>query len=603
VDGTGIAQTPFSAVALALLDQCPVEDFARVRTVESSPKSTLYHGILAQMLEVHVVRRIAHGASSTCNSRTVLEKDVEFAKHPGQLAQTKAPITTSRICGVLRAVYKDGGGEARAIFDLVFTNSVARKRAARFSILSSGQLIGLLRTIPFLQKKYRFIHGDLKNAYYQLPIGPQLSRCCCLRIGDDVFEPLVLPMGYHEGCGICQGIVFATILFREEGEDALGVDPSEYTRADAPAMVRLDDGGFISLVYDSFLIVTSEERATAWEARLRRNFNNVCGVLKYLILEKPVFSFFYCGVVLSMDGHGLSWSLEEESVRIWHLTAKLDLLPSPRTLYRLMGFLRFAAPILGWQHRVLGEGTKAQSDLGEIADWDELSVKTEKIDYARRLVLQVEVRKNHPRSHIPSKRGRVSTTFIAVDATPDRWVIVLLRDCQGSPEIVLWNLNDFHTDKSYVPHTKLDASGGVPIEVAEAIAMDFGLDEGQLHSDECSVLVIGGDNLLASLGFWKGFSRSDGIQSVINSSKTPKERPVVFVDIPTGENLADVKTRPKVLEKMTPKEIEDETNKRMATTWKRLNDGYRQWMLTAKAFFFRHDVYNEELTHHLGIFD
>ena len=332
VDGVGISPTPYSTLALSLLDACPVEDFTRVRAIQSSPKSTLFHRIASQMLEVHALRFIRQGALANIDVPT--ERDLAHAKHPAQKAQLHKLASTPRVCGILRAVYKDSEGEARAIFDLVYTNSVSAKRRARFGILGSGQLLDLVRTIPFQKREYRFVHGDLKNAYYQLPIGPGLGRCCCLRIGDDLYEPLVLPMGYHEACGICQGIVFATILFREDREDPLGVDPSEYDRPDAPAMVRLDDGGFISLVYDSFLIVTTETRAKAWEDRVRRNFNRVNGVLKYLILEEKNFARLpYCGIVFSKDGHGVSWSMEEESVRIWHITARQELLPRRLTTF------------------------------------------------------------------------------------------------------------------------------------------------------------------------------------------------------------------------------------------------------------------------------
>jgi len=227
------------------------------------------------MLEVHAVRVVKKGAVSPFNSFPVTHEDVHHAKHPAQTLQVDVPICTSRLCGILRAVYKDSGGEARAIFDLVYTNEVSRSRQISFGILGSGQLLDVIRAVPFRTKKYRFLHGDLKNAYYQLPIGPSLGRCCCVRAGDDLFEPLVLPMGYHEACGICQSIVFGTILFREAGEDPLGVDSGALIQNDAPAYVKLDDGGFISLVYDSFLVVCSEERAVLWKSRLRRNFNKV----------------------------------------------------------------------------------------------------------------------------------------------------------------------------------------------------------------------------------------------------------------------------------------------------------------------------------------
>lgn len=602
VSGFGIADTPYSALALRLLDECPVEDFGIVRAVESSPTSAFYKGLLRQLLENHVIRVVPKGAMSGTNSVRVKKEDVTLARHPSQSTQIQNPIVTPRICGNLRAVYKDSGGEARAIFDLVYTNEVSRSRQIRFGILSGAQLLDLLRTIPLNHKKYRFIHGDLKNAYYQLPIGPRLGRCCCLRIGDDVYEPLVLPMGFNEACGICQGIVFSTILYCGDGEDPLGIDPAILRQDDAPAYVRLDDGGFISLVYDSFLVVTCEERAALWERRIRRNFHRVNAVLKYLILEDIFFkNVLYCGIVFAMDSHGLSWSMEEESIKIWHQTARLQLRPSPRTVHRLMGFLRFAAPILGWQHRALGKGTKIQSSLGEILDWDGLIVKESDVEYLKKLVLGVMLKKCHPRSHIPPKRQREEAVFIAVDATPKRWVIVVLSCSGDGIDIVKWRFNDFNKDCSYVPHTTLDPDGGVPIEVAEAIAMEFGLKEALLY--DAQVRVLGGDNLLASLGSWKGFSRSDGIQSVINSSTTNVETPVIFVDIPTDENLADVHTRPQLLEKMTPKEIDDEILKRKTATWKRLTDGYNQWKLTAKTFFHRHDVYDEGLARTLGAFE
>jgi len=600
ISGLGIAKTPYSLVALRLLDECPIVNFSVVRAVEASPSSGYYKNLLKQLLESKVIRVIRGGAVSITNSDRV-EEDLSFARHPSQALQARSPIFTPRVCGVLRAVYKDSKGEARAIFDLVYTNKVSRDRKMTFSILGSAQLLDLVRTIDFTRQKYRFVHGDLKNAYYQLPIGPNLSRCCCVRMGDDLYEPLVLPMGFNEACGICQGIVFATILFRNPGEDPLGVDEAALAQEDAPAYVRLDDGGFICLVYDSFLVVTREDRAALWKDRLKTNFSRVNAMLKYLILEDIFFkNVLYCGIVFAMDSRGLSWCMEEESIKIWHHTARLELRPSPRTVHRLMGFLRFAAPILGWQHRALGKGTKIQSLLGKIVDWDGLIVQGCDIEYLKMLVLSVTVKKCHPRSHIPPKRGRSDAVFVAVDATPFRWVIVVLREVGGIVEIVKWDFNDFKADLSYKPHTSLEADGGVPIEVAEAIAMEFGLFEAAHH--EGSVKVIGGDNLIASLGMWKGFSRSGGVQSVIDGSETPKDCPVIFVDIPTDENLADVKTRPKLLEKMTQQEIEDEVMRRKAASWKRLRDGYNQWKLTARTFFHRHDVYDLELASTLGTF-
>ena len=233
---------------------------------------------------------------------------------------------------------------------------------------------------------------------------------------------------------------------------------------------------------------------------------------------------------------------------------------------------------------------------GAASDWHAEVVEPSVIDELCELVLQVSLKKCNPRSHIPSKRGRADAVFVAVDATPMRWVIVQLQKEGELIEIVKWDFNDFREDKSYEAHCLLEPDGGVPIEVAEALAMEFGLCESNRH--EGPVKVIGGDNLVASLGTWKGFSRSAGVQSVVTSSKFPKDCPVVFVDIPTDENLADVKTRPKILESKTKEEIRVEIENRKAASWRRLYDGYKKWRITAKTFYHRDNcVYDTEVVH------
>jgi len=116
-------------------------------------------------------------------------------------------------------------------------------------------------------------------------------------------------------------------------------------------------GGFIVLVYDSILIATS--RPDDWKTRIERNFGpektnlklKYISVEKYQESEKQVATFAYCGFELSRNRHGINWRLEQKGVDIWKEVARSTLLATPRTVFRLLGILRFAAPILVWPQR------------------------------------------------------------------------------------------------------------------------------------------------------------------------------------------------------------------------------------------------------------
>ena len=54
----------------------------------------------------------------------------------------------------------------------------------------------------------RCLHLDVRNAYYQMPIGVALALACTLRLGAKFLAPTVLPMGYTNACGITQSIMW-----------------------------------------------------------------------------------------------------------------------------------------------------------------------------------------------------------------------------------------------------------------------------------------------------------------------------------------------------------------------------------------------------------
>ena len=81
------------------------------------------------------------------------------------------------------------------------------------------------------------------------------------------------------------------------------------------------------------------------------------------------------------------------------------------------------------------------------------------------------------------------------------------------------------------------APTGASIEECEAAVMSSGLNRSG------SIIVIGGDNTGASRSFWKGYSLAASIQRWIDKEEE-KARFAIFVDVPSVDNIADVKTRP-----------------------------------------------------------
>ena len=139
-------------------------------------------------------------------------------------------------------------------------------------------------------------------------------------------------------------------------------------------------------MYDSVLLIAPKELAHQWHARLERNFELANVKLKYLSEEPLGSTMAYTGIQLRISEDGIFWSLEPTTVETWNMIARQPLVNSPLTLFRLLGMLRFAAPILGWQEYRLGRLTKEQSRLGMVEKWNDSCVNEEIIRAACRMI-------------------------------------------------------------------------------------------------------------------------------------------------------------------------------------------------------------------------
>ena len=167
------------------------------------------------------------------------------------------------------------------------------------------------------------------------------------------------------------------------------------------------------------------------------------------------------------------------------------------------------------------------------------------------------------------KRARHSIAFVLVDATLELVSVVRLA---GDGSIISW------------PDAK-DAPQNTTIDECEAYAMGWGLKFEDV--EEMEIIVIGGDNTGASRAFWKGYSLSEPTQRHIVSVPQRHYRGAqirIYVDIPTEENIGDVKTRPDLVW------LAEEVERRRAASFRRLEialGAWRKW--PGDTYFDRRD--------------
>ena len=563
VSGEYMMLAPFVKQGLEMLKMDPLDDGAVGRNLCDAPDSVRYRDHLLYLWK-------DVGAYDVAPSR----KEV--------MQWTDPPKDIDPWIGSSSAVHKDADF-ARAINNLKFTNAACNGPKVAFRLLGAKKIVELLLSVPF-KNGFRILHGDFTNMYYQVPIGKRLALRCCLKLGDVVLMPNVMSMGHTHSCGTCTSIVWGAILFHFEHESRLGVPADVEFLVEAPSHIELEDGGFIILIYDSILIVTKEDNAKEWEKRLKRNCEQHLNMeFKYLRLEGLKARVNYGGMVLRSDRAGLTWSLDTDAVEVWKTIARSELVPSPRTLFKLISYLRFAAPILGWREGKLGRLTKVQSELGVIEDWDEPKIGEAIMKAARRMILEIDTPVEHPKqefnewkmlsirgmqhrkSHVEKKRGREEVVFVAVDATEYRWAMTPMQNGKEQEELCRYGMFEQKT----------------AIDVAEAYVLRKGLEYGRTTT--ATVCVVANDNQGVGRGFVSGFSRSEGVDKEIDKARVAGEPCLVVVDVSTEDNFADIGTRPDEPEKNTPEQYKH----RRKETWARLETGYSEWKRSRRAYNVR----------------
>ena len=193
------------------------------------------------------------------------------------------------------------------------------------------------------------------------------------------------------------------------------------------------------------------------------------------------------------------------------------MLNTPRTLYRLLGMLRFASSILCWPRRQLGRWTRYQSGVAkDDIQWDVESNDPEFLRVLEDMKLMILSIKNefvHPKSHIPVKRSKDDVLFVAVDATETHWAMWPMAD--GEVVKKLCREDTFRDGENTVR---------VPIDYGEA----YTFEQGVLHLQKTRATVwnIANDNNKGvGRTFVSGFSCADIVDEVIKGVRIPLNIP------------------------------------------------------------------------------
>ena len=219
-----------------------------------------------------------------------------------RMDENRTTVCVANYFAVAKDVEKDGTVLARAIFDLRRANT---QENAELSILAAQQIVALLQDkgMHWARKKFRVLHGDASNWYYQIPLG----NSNIVVIHDSVRWLLnVLPMGWQHSCFIGQSISWWVLLYRLEGDDPLGVVIDLAACHSPPVTIELSDGGAIILIYDSILIIASDGMAKKWYQRIIRNTNMFKVHMKYLTLEEVDAHFVFAGIEIQTARTGVA---------------------------------------------------------------------------------------------------------------------------------------------------------------------------------------------------------------------------------------------------------------------------------------------------------
>jgi len=111
-----------------------------------------------------------------------------------------------------------------------------------------------------------------------MPLPKELAAWFAVKVGRDILLPNVWPMGYHNSPCVAQVLAWATVLWKEKGEDHLGVSVPE---EEMPRFIEIKDAqgnvtGYLFVLLDNLLLIGCDEtQFDLWVKRIERNLQSM----------------------------------------------------------------------------------------------------------------------------------------------------------------------------------------------------------------------------------------------------------------------------------------------------------------------------------------
>lgn len=329
-----VEKTPIQVDALANVGGAHMK---RLKTAADLAKfSSLAVGLLVDP-DIFKASVIASNSDESSKSFTEPQLAAKLSSEPFSIlsAFSHSPLAYIRIF----LVSKKATLNKRVIAHPKFLNSNG-KRPPKLHLWSVESLLfTLFRFAP----KWYTIELDLRNFFYQFSIPDWIRAYMCTFSKSagkwQLLALKVLCMGWTWSPYIAQSISWLIILFKLDGEkDLFHFDPSILEDISPPPFI-LFEGGFITIIYDNFLVVsTCSQLRDQILSRIRRNFSFFNIIPKYINTSCNYLSFN--GIQAKKDEKGFRWCIDPETFNSWLDKSKdIHLKRSPSNIAALQSIL------------------------------------------------------------------------------------------------------------------------------------------------------------------------------------------------------------------------------------------------------------------------
>jgi len=409
------------------------------------------------------------------------------------------------------------------------------KPPPKLSLLSVDGLILSLQKL----KKWHYIEFDLSNYFYQIRVGSHFQEIMAVIHGKSAFAIGVLCQGMNWSPIIAQSISWMTVIFKEESEDALGLNLST-DLSTPPAKVNLFDNGqvigFVTIIYDNFLIVTENgSLRDRWVSRIKRNLSRFHIVAKYFNIASD--KLLFCGIEFERLRHSMQWRTDPTTFCRWQENLNISS-ATGQSLACMQNILVRHHMVRMENLRCLGRLFACSTSIFQhLANkpkklWRRNLPARLKLDPALALAKSLLRDASNSFTTFPNTKIPQHLFFFAVDATPTSLGAILMSDIDGSV-----------IDSESFPLVERTL-----IHLAEALsvtrAMAWARQKSLIHIGQDCLLIFAIDSTTAGRSLskgWSGIPELDIIVENFYSDITPGC--FLFVDVPTDKNVADEVSR------------------------------------------------------------